>query len=56
MTQLLFKNSINFQEFLNDYNNFTIKIGDFDRRLATIICQAFDDCSGVESLFKVCID
>ncbi|KAJ8313224.1 hypothetical protein KUTeg_009222, partial [Tegillarca granosa] len=43
----------NSDEFLNDYNNFTIKIGDFDRRLATIICQAFDDCSGVDSVFKL---
>ncbi|XP_067673689.1 dynein beta chain, ciliary-like [Haliotis asinina] len=41
------------KEFLDDYNSFLEKIGDFDRRLATIICQAFDDCSGLESIFKL---
>ncbi|KAJ8318719.1 LOW QUALITY PROTEIN: hypothetical protein KUTeg_003810 [Tegillarca granosa] len=40
-------------EFLDDYKNFLDKISDFDRRLATIICQAFDDCSGLESTFKL---
>lgn len=32
---------------------FLDKISDFDRRLATIICQGFDDCSGIESVYKV---
>ncbi|XP_062567134.1 dynein beta chain, ciliary-like [Saccostrea cucullata] len=40
-------------EFLDDYQMFLDKIGDFDRRLATIICQGFDDCSGLESVFKL---
>ncbi|KAK6170907.1 hypothetical protein SNE40_019193 [Patella caerulea] len=40
-------------EFLDDYQNFLEKIGDIDRRLATIICQGFDDCSGLESIFKL---
>jgi len=26
---------------------------EFDRRLGSIVCQAFDDCSGTESAFKV---
>ena len=41
------------QEFLNDYKNFFDQISDFDRRLATCICQGFDDASGLESAFKV---
>ena len=35
------------------YQNFLDKIGDIDRRMATIVCQGFDDCSGLESTFKV---
>ena len=38
---------------MEDYVEFKLKIADLDRRLASIICQAFDDCSGVESAFKV---
>ena len=38
---------------MEDYDHFLEKIDDFDRRLATIICQAYDDCSGLESIFKV---
>ncbi len=41
------------QAFVEDYVEFKLKIADLDRRLASIICQAFDDCSGVESAFKV---
>ena len=40
-------------EFLEDYKQFHEKIGDFDRRLATIICQGFDDCATTESIFKL---
>ncbi|XP_070187600.1 dynein beta chain, ciliary-like isoform X2 [Littorina saxatilis] len=40
-------------EFLDVYANFQERIGDIDRRMATIICQAFDDCSGLESGFKL---
>jgi len=39
--------------FVEDYKEFKKKIDDLDRRLAAIICQAFDDCSGVESAFKM---
>nr|KAG5690881.1 hypothetical protein BaRGS_028913 [Batillaria attramentaria] len=40
-------------EFMKVYQNFLDKIGDIDRRMATIICQGFDDCSGLESTFKL---
>ncbi|GFN78401.1 dynein heavy chain 9, axonemal, partial [Plakobranchus ocellatus] len=40
-------------EFVVDYHNFLEKIADFDRRLATIICMGFDDCSGLESMYKM---
>jgi len=36
-----------------DYADFRRKIGDLDRRLASILCQAFDDCCNLESVFKV---
>ena len=38
---------------MGDYVAFKKQIADLDRRLASIINQAFDDCSGVESTFKV---
>ncbi|XP_013396327.1 dynein beta chain, ciliary isoform X2 [Lingula anatina] len=40
-------------EFTEDYKNFQAKIEDLDRRLGAIICQAFDDCSGLESALKL---
>ncbi|XP_076453714.1 LOW QUALITY PROTEIN: dynein beta chain, ciliary-like [Babylonia areolata] len=40
-------------EFLEVYENFQERIGDIDRRMGTIICQGFDDCSGLESTFKL---
>lgn len=42
-----------FQEFLKDYEHFKEAIADLDRRLASIVCQGFDDCSGLEAAFKV---
>ncbi|XP_078230912.1 dynein axonemal heavy chain 17 isoform X3 [Callithrix jacchus] len=39
--------------FDHDYANFEIKIQDLDRRLATIFCQAFDDCCSIESSAKL---
>nr|XP_020013652.1 dynein heavy chain 17, axonemal [Castor canadensis] len=39
--------------FDNDYTDFEIKIQDLDRRLATIFCQAFDDCNSIESSAKL---
>ena len=35
------------------YEAFQERIADIDRRMATIVCQGFDDCCGVESIFKV---
>nr|XP_048307819.1 dynein axonemal heavy chain 17 [Myodes glareolus] len=39
--------------FDEDYEGFETKIQDLDRRLATIFCQAFDDCSSIESSAKL---
>lgn len=41
------------QSFDDDYSDFETKIQDLDRRLATIFCQAFDDCNCIESSAKV---
>ena len=42
-----------FQKFLTDYETFKEKMADMEQRLAYIVCQAFDDCSGCESAFKL---
>lgn len=44
---------LNDDEFMNDYEKFESSIADLDRRLAAIICQGFEDCSGLESAFRV---
>jgi dynein heavy chain len=36
-----------------DCVDFQRKIRDLDRRLAFVLCQAFDDCCNLESVFKV---
>eukprot|EP00842_Homolaphlyctis_polyrhiza_P004027 jgi/Hompol1/4625/HPOL_003762-RA len=36
-----------------DRGNFHEKISDLDRRIGTILCQAFDDCSGLYSCFRL---
>lgn len=41
------------QEFVDDYNDFTSKIADLDRRLASVLCQAFDDSCGTLGILKV---
>lgn len=41
------------QAFLSDYTSFKEKIADMELRLGFIVCQAFDDCPGCESAFKV---
>ncbi|XP_066292954.1 dynein beta chain, ciliary-like [Branchiostoma lanceolatum] len=41
------------EDFMADYKRFTDRIYDLDRRLGAIICQAFDDCSGIEAIFKL---
>lgn len=37
---------------LKDYDEFHAKCADFDKRLAAIFSQAFDDCYNLESIFK----
>ncbi|XP_037074053.1 dynein beta chain, ciliary-like [Pollicipes pollicipes] len=41
------------ESFVADYETFTGHILDLDRRLATCVCQAFDDCVCSESAFKL---
>uniref|UniRef100_A0A8C3PC88 Dynein axonemal heavy chain 11 n=1 Tax=Chrysemys picta bellii TaxID=8478 RepID=A0A8C3PC88_CHRPI len=41
------------KEFEDDYVEFKAKILDFDRRLGSILCVGFLDCSGLESAFKL---
>ncbi|KAM4600952.1 dynein axonemal heavy chain 11 [Polymixia lowei] len=41
------------QDFEEDYRGFKVKIVDFECRLATLLCLAFKDCSGLESAFKL---
>uniref|UniRef100_A0A8C0IKH9 Dynein axonemal heavy chain 11 n=1 Tax=Chelonoidis abingdonii TaxID=106734 RepID=A0A8C0IKH9_CHEAB len=40
-------------DYNNDYVEFKAKILDFDRRLGSILCVGFLDCSGLESAFKL---
>ncbi|XP_075778340.1 dynein axonemal heavy chain 11 isoform X2 [Pelodiscus sinensis] len=40
-------------EFEDDYVEFKTKILDFDRRLGSLLCVGFLDCSGLESAFKL---
>ncbi|EHB17858.1 Dynein heavy chain 11, axonemal [Heterocephalus glaber] len=40
-------------EFENDYVAFKSKILDFNRRLGTILCEAFYNCHGLEAVFKL---
>ncbi|KAM6210848.1 LOW QUALITY PROTEIN: dynein axonemal heavy chain 11 [Sarcoramphus papa] len=42
-----------FWEFEDDYTEFKAKTLDLDRRLASVLCVGFHDCSGLESTFKV---
>lgn len=41
------------QDFEKDFSSFQENVADFDRRLSSILCLAFQDCSGLESVFKV---
>ena len=41
------------QAFAADVQCFRSSVADFDQRLASILCRAFDDCSGCEAVFKV---
>uniref|UniRef100_A0A8B9HNA4 Dynein, axonemal, heavy chain 11 n=1 Tax=Astyanax mexicanus TaxID=7994 RepID=A0A8B9HNA4_ASTMX len=41
------------QDFEEDYACFKQEVTDYDRRLGNIVCLAYKDCSGLESVFKV---
>ncbi|KAL1259213.1 hypothetical protein QQF64_009790, partial [Cirrhinus molitorella] len=41
------------QDFEKDFSSFQERVADFDRRLSSILCLAFQDCSGLESVFKL---
>ncbi|KAL9897380.1 dynein heavy chain at 93AB [Glossina fuscipes fuscipes] len=40
-------------EFIKDFQNFQLRILELDMKLAAILCQAFDDCYNLESVFKL---
>uniref|UniRef100_H2ZKA8 AAA+ ATPase domain-containing protein n=1 Tax=Ciona savignyi TaxID=51511 RepID=H2ZKA8_CIOSA len=39
--------------FEDDFDSFTQSLSDLERQLANIICQGFDDCSGMASICKM---
>lgn len=39
--------------FQTDYEHFQKNMFDLDKRLAAILCLAFDDCSNLEGAYKV---
>lgn len=41
------------ESFVVDCTKFAESISDLDSKLASILCQAFDDCGNLESVFKV---
>lgn len=41
------------KSFVVDFETFKQKIFEMDMKLAAILCQAFEDCSNLESIFKV---
>ncbi|XP_074539499.1 dynein axonemal heavy chain 11 isoform X2 [Halichoeres trimaculatus] len=43
------------QDFENGYKEFKVKVVDFECRLASLLCSAFKDCSGLESAHKLLI-
>ncbi|EZA54880.1 Dynein beta chain, ciliary [Ooceraea biroi] len=44
------------ESFVVDCAKFAESITDFDSKLAAILCQAFDDCGNLESVFKAMLD
>ncbi|KAF7658249.1 hypothetical protein LDENG_00015570 [Lucifuga dentata] len=40
-------------QFEKEFKDFKVKIQDFECRIATILCSAFKDCSGLESALKL---
>lgn len=56
LTDKIFKISIIFQDdptFKDDFLKFQDRILELDLKLAAILCQAFDDCHNLESVFKL---
>lgn len=41
------------QMFITDYHEFKLKLLDIEKRLGSVVCQAFDDCNSCEAIFKV---
>ncbi|XP_035386791.1 dynein heavy chain 11, axonemal isoform X1 [Electrophorus electricus] len=41
------------KHFEQDYAHFKQTVTDYDRRLGSILCLAYKDCSGLESIFKL---
>nr|XP_018673081.1 dynein beta chain, ciliary [Ciona intestinalis] len=41
------------EEFFTDYTEYLRKVEELDYRVSTIILQAFNDCSGIEGMFKL---
>lgn len=39
--------------FIMDFGHFQLRIREMDMKLLAILCQAFDDCNNLESIFKV---
>lgn len=39
--------------FVEEFENFKHKIVELDLKLAAILCQAIEDCSNLDSMFKV---
>ncbi|KAJ3090810.1 hypothetical protein HK102_002597 [Quaeritorhiza haematococci] len=44
---------LSIHDFEKDLRGFHQIIGDLDRRIGTILCQGFDDCSGLHSCFRL---
>lgn len=43
------------KSFVTDFETFKQRIFEMDMKLTAILCQAFEDCSNVDSIFKVSI-
>lgn len=51
VVQMLFNCCL--KDFDRDYKSFQENVADFDQRLSRIFHLVFQDCSGLESIFKV---
>jgi dynein heavy chain len=41
------------QKFIEAYGAFKVSMNDMEKRLAQIVCSAFDECANCESVFKL---